>query len=113
VNLGTNDGRSCDPRLAAAVVEVLAEEPRFSHVLNGRFKGGYITRHYGDPARQVHALQIELAQACYMDEAGTGYDSARAAPLVGLLQGVVGVLGHYRPGAAASSPTAAAGRGRQ
>ena len=37
--------------------------------MNGRFKGGYVTRHYGAPARGVHALQLEMAQACYMDEA--------------------------------------------
>ena len=59
---------------------------RFTHVFNGRFKGGHITRHYGQPADNIHALQIELAQSGYMDESGTAYDNERAAPLQALLQ---------------------------
>ena len=97
INLGTNDGRSCDPRLAAALTALLAAQTTFSHVLDGRFKGGYITRHYGDPGRGVHALQIELAQAAYMDEAGTDFDAERAAPLVRLLSGIVASLLAFRP----------------
>ena len=58
----------------------------FSSVVNGRFKGGYVTRHYGVPARGVHAVQLETAQACYMDEAPPyPWDPARAARLVSLL----------------------------
>lgn len=98
VNLGSNDGRSCDPRLAAALLLVLGGQSTFSHVLDGRFKGGYITRHYGRPATGVHALQIELAQAAYMDEAGTGYEPQRAAPLVTLLGAIVAALLEFRPG---------------
>ncbi len=97
VNLGTNDGRSCDPTLAAAVVAVLAAQSDFSHVLDGRFKGGYITRHYGRPADGVHALQIELAQSAYMDEMSAGYDAARAAPLARLLGDVIAALLAFRP----------------
>ncbi|MBS0373425.1 MAG: N-formylglutamate deformylase [Proteobacteria bacterium] len=97
INLGTHDGRACEPRLAAAVVAVCAAQSRFSHVLNGRFKGGYITRHYGQPADAVQALQIELAQSSYMDETGTGYDPGRAAPLVAVLQQVVATLLEFRP----------------
>ena len=97
INLGTHDGRSCDPSLAAAVVAVLGAQTSFSHVLNGRFKGGYITRHYGSPERGVHALQIELAQCAYMDEATAAYDAGRAAPLVRLLEEVVTALLAFRP----------------
>jgi len=92
INIGTNDGRSCSPRLSAALRPVLAAAPRWSHVFDGRFKGGHITRHYGQPAQQVHALQIELAQASYMDESGSGYDAARAAPLQSLLRALLEAL---------------------
>ena len=72
---------------------MLAGADGFSSVVNGRFKGGYVTRHYGAPARGVHALQLEIAQACYMDEAPPyPWDAARAAALVGVLQRLVGAL---------------------
>jgi formiminoglutamase len=67
-NLGTFDGASCDARLAGQLNTVCAAASHYSHVLNGRFKGGYITRHYGDPANKVHAVQLELSQCTYMDE---------------------------------------------
>ena len=67
-NLGSADGASCDPGLAARVHALLAAAPGFTAVHNGRFKGGYITRHYGRPAERVHALQLEMAQSAYMVE---------------------------------------------
>jgi formiminoglutamase len=67
-NLGTFNGASCDPGLAERLQGVCAEANAFSHVLNGRFKGGHITRHYGQPAANVHAVQLELAQSTYMEE---------------------------------------------
>jgi N-formylglutamate deformylase len=91
-NLGTYDGRSCSAHVTEAVRSCLAAAPRWSHVVDGRFKGGHITRHFGRPHEQVHALQIELAQCGYMDEAGTRYDAARAAPLRDLLRSVVEAL---------------------
>lgn len=71
LNLGTADGASADPSIAQALVDVCSHakgEPTFSHVLNGRFKGGYITRHYGAPKRGVHAVQLEMCQCLYMQE---------------------------------------------
>lgn len=68
LNLGTADGRSCAGSLQAAVEAQLRAQSSFSHVSNGRFKGGYITRHYGAPADGVHALQLEMVQCLYMDE---------------------------------------------
>jgi N-formylglutamate deformylase len=65
LNLGTADGRSCGPGIGEAL---LKKATGYSAVLNGRFKGGYITRTYGDPARNVHAVQLELSEATYMDE---------------------------------------------
>ena len=62
-------------------------------MVNGRFKGGYITRHNGQPERGVHALQLETAQACYMDEAPPyRWDPARAAALMAVLERLVGAL---------------------
>lgn len=67
-NLGTFNGASCDAELAAELDAVCAANPAFTHVLNGRFKGGHITRHYGDPSRNIHAVQLELVQRAYMEE---------------------------------------------
>ncbi|MCU1730985.1 MULTISPECIES: N-formylglutamate deformylase [unclassified Pseudomonas] len=67
-NLGTFNGASCDPQLAERLQAVCGEAQGYSHVLNGRFKGGHITRHYGDPANDIHAVQLELAQSTYMEE---------------------------------------------
>jgi len=67
-NLGTFNGASCDPELAELLEGVCAQAPAYTHVLNGRFKGGHITRHYGDPAQHIHAVQLELAQSTYMNE---------------------------------------------
>jgi len=69
LNLGTADGRACAPALQAAAESVMRSQTRYTHVSNGRFKGGHITRHYGAPERGVHALQLEMCQCTYMDEA--------------------------------------------
>jgi N-formylglutamate deformylase len=100
LNLGTAAGASCAPSLRAALTRVLDAQAFYTHVVDGRFKGGHITRHYGQPHEQVHALQIELAQSGYMDEAGTIYESARAEPLRALLRDIVGALLRWRPATA-------------
>jgi N-formylglutamate deformylase len=66
-NIGTNNGASCDPALTAGI-EKICKASAFSSVTNGRFRGGWITRHYGRPQEGVHAIQMELAQRFYMDE---------------------------------------------
>ena len=68
-NLGTADGKSCAPGLAESLRAALSRQPGYSSVLNGRFKGGFITRHYGNPAQGIHAVQMEMAESIYMDEA--------------------------------------------
>ena len=86
LNIGTADGASADPRIADAVVRACASAPGVSSVLNGRFKGGYITRQYGRPADGVHAVQLEMCQALYMDEAPPfAWNAARAASIQPLL----------------------------
>jgi len=67
-NLGTADGASCDPALAQSLFVAVQRHQGYRSVLNGRFKGGYITRHFGAPSRGVHAIQLEMAEETYMRE---------------------------------------------
>jgi N-formylglutamate deformylase len=66
-NIGTNSGQTCDPALTAAV-EAACDASGLGRVTNGRFKGGWTTRRYGQPAQGVHAIQMELACRGYMDD---------------------------------------------
>ncbi len=77
-NIGTNRGSSCSGELEQAIVDVLQLQSKYSHVTNGRFIGGYITRNYGHPKENVHAVQFELSQATYMDETSLDWNSDRA-----------------------------------
>ncbi len=67
-NIGTNSGSSCDPAIESAVATICSAANDYSAVSNGRFKGGWTTRHYGDPEQGFHAIQMELAQCNYMLE---------------------------------------------
>jgi formiminoglutamase len=95
-NVGTNLGQTCDPALSAAVVEV-CKASGLSHVLDGRFRGGWTTRHYGKPDSGVHAIQMELAIRGYMDEPEVPdetnwpvpFSAGRAAALTPILQDVL------------------------
>jgi N-formylglutamate deformylase len=78
-NLGTAGGESCSPALQSRLTDVLAAQRDRTHVVNGRFKGGYITRHYGRPAERIEAVQLELAQRNYMDEDTFEYRDELAA----------------------------------
>lgn len=80
-NLGTADGDSCSADLQWDLTRVMEAQNRYDFVVNGRFKGGYITRHYGQPAKGVQAVQLELAQCQYMDEDSFAWDDAKA-PMV-------------------------------
>jgi len=77
-NLGTANGASCSPLLQDRLVSILAQSDGYDFVANGRFKGGYITRHYGDPANGVDAVQLEISQRIYMDEESFEYDAEKA-----------------------------------
>lgn len=68
LSLGTFNGLSCDPQMTLALQHECEQLPNFSFVVNGRFKGGFITRHYGQPRDHIHAVQFELVQRTYMDE---------------------------------------------
>ena len=69
LNLGTAEGAACAPELAGELLAIAQGAPGFSAVLNGRFKGGHITRHYGQPTQGIHAVQLEMTQCSYMQEA--------------------------------------------
>ncbi len=81
-NIGTNSGASCAPAIEAATQEVAAATGR-THVLNGRFKGGWTTRHYGQPGQGVQAIQMELAQSTHLatEAPPFAYDAAKADSL--------------------------------
>jgi len=68
-NFGTRDGASCPRAVSDALLQTVARDGEFGAVLDGRFKGGYITHHYGKPANGVYAVQLELARRAYMNEA--------------------------------------------
>jgi len=96
-NIGTYDGRSCSQELTDAVTAVCAKSSS-SYVVNGRFKGGAITRNHGQPAQGVHAIQMELACRGYMDEPSqplnegnwpSPWSATRAAPMQRVLREVL------------------------
>ncbi len=82
-NIGDNDGATCDPAVRAKVEMVCARAGDYNHVVNGRFKGGWTTRHYGRPVEGFHAIQMELAQSTYLSTEAQpfAYDEVRATPL--------------------------------
>ena len=88
LNVGTWDDRSCDSAVSARLMKAIAQDP-YSSVLNGRFTGGYITRHYGDPHNGVQAVQLELSRRAYMNEATLDYDTEKASRLRGTLRNLL------------------------
>ncbi len=87
-NIGSFDGKSCAPALTEAVSKACGD----SQIVNGRFKGGWITRHYGAPERGIHAIQMELAMRGYLDEAGPwppAWEPSRAALLQATLDHII------------------------
>ncbi len=90
LNLGTNSGQSCAPGVETAAVAAMAGQP-LTQILNGRFKGGWITRHYGRPFEGVHALQMEIALSAYLAEeaAPWTFDATKAASLQSALSAII------------------------
>ena len=97
-SIGTNEGITCAPELAASVLETCEKVQGYTSVLNGRFKGGWTTRHYGQPARGIHAIQMELAQSTYMIErAPWNYVSEIATQTRTHLKKIFQTLSNWRP----------------
>jgi N-formylglutamate deformylase len=96
LNLGSNDGRSACRTLIDCAVAAL-RRGHYSMVVDGRFKGGYITRHYGSPADDVHAVQLEMSQSAYMDEGATLWQEDKALAIQDLLKNLVGALLQWQP----------------
>lgn len=86
LNLGTADGASCSPGLQQRLETVLAAQDRYDFVVNGRFKGGHITRHYGEPANGIEAVQMETSQRTYMDEDDFAWDQQAAPQMQAVLR---------------------------
>lgn len=98
-NIGTADGTACDARIAQVAVDCCAAASGYTHVLNGRFKGGWTTRHYGRPARGLHAIQMELAQSTHLETETPPFDyaPAKAARLRPVLSALLHRLADLAP----------------
>ncbi|MBT9455415.1 MAG: N-formylglutamate deformylase [Burkholderiaceae bacterium] len=100
LNLGTADGRSCDAGLTAQLAAVLAGQGDYTHIVNGRFKGGYITRNYGQPEQGIHTVQLEMCWSTYMQEqAPYAYDEAIASRVQPLLKQLLQTMLSWKPAA--------------
>ncbi len=98
MNLGTVQGRSCAPALRDALAADLGAQDRFTHVVDGRFKGGHITRSFGRPADGLHAVQLEMCWRAYMDEGPpAAWNEARALEVTPLLTRLVRRMIEWRP----------------
>ena len=98
-NIGTSNGATCDRQVQDATLEICANTRVYSHILNGRFKGGWTTRHYGRPAEGLHAIQMELAQITHL-EAETppfAFSEAKAARLRPVLAEILHRLADLAP----------------
>jgi N-formylglutamate deformylase len=95
-NIGTNNGSTCATEVETAVNDICAKAPGYSSVLNGRFKGGWTTRHYGQPEKNWHAIQMELAQSTYLsaEHAPWTCDENKFAQLRIHLKDILSTLSH-------------------
>jgi formiminoglutamase len=98
-NIGTNLGATCDAQIEAATRKICDGAKQYTSITNGRFRGGWTTRHYGQPANGIHAIQMELAQSTYLsDEAAPwSYDDTKAAQLRPHLSSILSALAELAP----------------
>lgn len=98
-NIGTADGASCAAEIERQTLQICAQAPGFTHVLNGRFKGGWTTRHYGRPAQGWHAIQMELAQSTHLttESPPFAYDAGKADRLRPILSRILHTLADLAP----------------
>ena len=93
-NLGTDNGKTCAASMEGAAKAVCAAAPGFTHVVNGRFRGGWTVRHYGRQHEGDHAFQMELAQSNYLETEALpfAYSPARAERIRPYLRAVLSNL---------------------
>lgn len=97
-NIGTNLGTTCEPEIETTIAGLCTQAASFSSITNGRFKGGWTTRHYGQPSRGFHAIQMELAQSTYMlERTPWSYDCVSADRLRVHLSSILKFLSDWRP----------------
>lgn len=98
LNIGTDHGATCDPRIESAAFDI-AKRSGLTHVLNGRFRGGWTTRHYGKPQENVHAIQMEITQSAYLEteSAPFAYSQTKAAKLRPVLATILKALAEFKP----------------
>jgi len=112
-NLGTGAGTSCDPALAQSLRVALQRHAGYTSVLDGRFQGGYITRHFGDPASNTHAVQLEMVEDVYMDEEPPfAFRPERAARVRPILREQLEIALDFAVNRSASRRVEASGRSR-
>lgn len=94
LNIGDNEGRTCDRRITLALQKICEQETKYQTVVNGRFRGGWTIRNYGRPKKGIHAIQMELAQSTYLTEESPPfrYDEVKAANLRTILASILGSL---------------------
>ena len=98
LSLGTASGQSCAPSIRESILDTFAKQKSYSFVCDDRFKGGYITRHYGRPANGIHAVQLEMCQCLYMEEVSPyRYDAEIANRMKPLLVQIFRKLMNGRP----------------
>jgi N-formylglutamate deformylase len=93
-NIGTNEGNSCSPEIASAVGRIAFAARGYDAVINGRFKGGWTTRHYGQPQLGIHAIQMELTQSSHLTREAPpfAYDEAKAERLRKHLKDILEII---------------------
>ena len=96
LNIGTADGKTLPKDLEEKIENILSQQVEFTYVMNGRFKGGFITRNYGDADDYTYSVQLEIAQKTYMDEESFDYDEAKAQNLQVVLMELITTLSNYK-----------------
>jgi len=92
LNIGTNDSQTCATKIEEVAIELCEASP-YNSVINGRFKGGWTTRHYGKPEQNIHAIQMEITQKDYMNESEPfDYDTIKAEALRDTLKTLLNTL---------------------
>jgi len=104
-NIGTNEGTTCAEQIEQAVADICSKAAGYSSVSNGRFKGGWTTRHYGRPVENIHAVQMELAQSTHLktERPPFDYDPQRAERLRIHLKSILETLAEMAPELGASA----------